>query len=101
MEEKVRTNDIQSRELANAIRERLQLDDDNDQDILDQHVSRVFSDLTPAKSPGIISPRPHSPTRNRYIKYVKLINNNVYVTIQHAELRMFLIINSVQPKLVF
>lgn len=58
-------NDIRSRELANAIRERLQLDDDNDQDILDQHVSRVFSDLTPSKSPRIVSPRPHSPTRNR------------------------------------
>lgn len=60
-------SDIQSRELANAIRERLQLDDDNDQDILDQHVSRVFSDLTPSKSPGVASPRPHSPMRNRFV----------------------------------
>lgn len=58
-------SDIQSRELANAIREKLQLEDDNDQDILDQHVSRVFSDLTPARSPGFSSPRLHSPPRNR------------------------------------
>ncbi|KAJ8933838.1 hypothetical protein NQ314_013760 [Rhamnusium bicolor] len=61
-------SDIQSRELANAIREKLQLEDDNDQDILDQHVSRVFSDLTPARSPGVISPRPHSPPRNRHMQ---------------------------------
>ncbi|KAJ8978250.1 hypothetical protein NQ317_012606 [Molorchus minor] len=61
-------SDIQSRELANAIREKLQLEDDNDQDILDQHVSRVFSDLTPARSPGLVSPRPHSPPRNRHMQ---------------------------------
>ncbi|XP_022905117.1 axin isoform X2 [Onthophagus taurus] len=47
--------------LANAICAKLQLEDDNDQDILDQHVSRVFKDLTPTKSP-----RSHSPTRNRW-----------------------------------
>lgn len=28
----------------------------NDQDILDQHVSRVWSDLTPIRSPGAVSP---------------------------------------------
>lgn len=61
-------NNIQPRELANAMRERLQMDDDNDQDILDQHVSRVFSDLTPSKSPGLSSPRPHSPTRARWLR---------------------------------
>ncbi|KAJ8949071.1 hypothetical protein NQ318_016973 [Aromia moschata] len=68
------TSDIQSRELANAIREKLQLEDDNDQDILDQHVSRVFSDLTPARSPGMMSPRPHSPPRNRHMQssYMRL-----------------------------
>lgn len=59
------SNDIRPRDLENAIRERFQYDDDNDQDILDQHVSRVFSDLTPSKSPGIVSPRPHSPVRSR------------------------------------
>lgn len=33
------------------------LDDDNDdQDILDQHVSRVWSDRTPLRSPGNLSP---------------------------------------------
>ncbi|KAK4874438.1 hypothetical protein RN001_013798 [Aquatica leii] len=57
---------MQSTELANAIREKLQLEDDNDQDILDQHVSRVFSDLTPSRSPGFVSPRPYSPSRNRW-----------------------------------
>lgn len=61
-------SDIQSRELANAIREKLQLEDDNDQDILDQHVSRVFSDLTPLRSPGLTSPRPRSPPRNRHVQ---------------------------------
>lgn len=43
--------------LASAIREKLQVEDDNDdQDILDQHVSRVFSDLPHTRSPGITSP---------------------------------------------
>lgn len=57
LEEKSRLTELQQRQLAKAIRERLQVDDDdNVQDILDQHVSRVFSDLTPSKSP-----RGHSP----------------------------------------
>ncbi|XP_048482934.1 axin [Plutella xylostella] len=37
--------------VAAAIREKLQVDDDNDQDILDQHVSRVWSERTPGGSP--------------------------------------------------
>ncbi|XP_061377237.1 axin isoform X2 [Danaus plexippus] len=37
--------------VAAAIREKLQLEDDNDQDILDQHVSRVWSERTPDTSP--------------------------------------------------
>ncbi|XP_071444021.1 axin [Hetaerina americana] len=51
------------RTLADAIREKLQLTtDDSDQAILDQHVSRVWSDLTPSRSPGALSsPRPRSP----------------------------------------
>nr|CAD7441682.1 unnamed protein product [Timema bartmani] len=54
------------RTLADAIRDRLQVDDDNnDQAILDQHVSRVWSDLTPSRSPGLISPRPRSPEGRR------------------------------------
>lgn len=32
------------------------MDDDDDQDILDQHVSRVWSDMTPHRSPGTLSP---------------------------------------------
>lgn len=31
-------------------------DDKDDQDILDQHVSRVWSDMTPHRSPGNMSP---------------------------------------------
>ncbi|XP_049869491.1 axin isoform X1 [Pectinophora gossypiella] len=48
--------------VAAAIREKLQLDDDNDQDILDQHVSRVWSERTPGASPPgtrRARPRPH------------------------------------------
>lgn len=46
--------------LADAIRQKFPVDDnDNDQDILDQHVSRVFSDLTPNRSPGTMSPCPN------------------------------------------
>lgn len=57
--------EIQPRELANAIKEKLQVEDDNDQDILDQHVQIVFPDSTPGGSPGMMSPRFHSPPRNR------------------------------------
>ncbi|PSN42646.1 hypothetical protein C0J52_08695 [Blattella germanica] len=42
--------------LANAIREKLLIEDDNDQAILD---------LTPSRSPGLISPRPKSPEFRR------------------------------------
>ncbi|KAK0087338.1 hypothetical protein PV325_001223 [Microctonus aethiopoides] len=52
--------------LADALREKLTIDDDNDQAILDQHVSRVWSDPTPSRSPGFASPRiSHSPDRKR------------------------------------
>lgn len=51
--------------LADALREKLLIEDDSDQAILDQHVSRVWSDLTPSRSPGISSPRLHSPERRR------------------------------------
>lgn len=56
---------VSSRALADALREKLQVEDDNDQDILDQHVSRVWSDLTPSRSPGFSSPRPKSPDAAR------------------------------------
>ncbi|XP_066582059.1 axin-1-like isoform X2 [Prorops nasuta] len=49
--------------LADALREKLLVEEDSDQAILDQHVSRVWSDLTPSRSPGLSSPRPHSPDR--------------------------------------
>ncbi|XP_076671655.1 protein axin isoform X2 [Andrena cerasifolii] len=51
--------------LADALREKLLVEEDNDQAILDQHVSRVWSDLTPSRSPGLSSPRLHSPERRR------------------------------------
>ncbi|XP_053983659.1 axin isoform X2 [Hylaeus anthracinus] len=51
--------------LADALREKLLIEEDNDQAILDQHVSRVWSDLTPSRSPGLASPRLHSPERRR------------------------------------
>ncbi|XP_058823873.1 axin isoform X2 [Topomyia yanbarensis] len=48
-----------NRSFADAIRQKLQVEDDNDQDILDKHVSRVWSDLTPSRSPDIMSPCPN------------------------------------------
>ncbi|KAG7187893.1 hypothetical protein KM043_013862 [Ampulex compressa] len=51
--------------LADALREKLLIEEDSDQAILDQHVSRVWSDLTPSRSPGLASPRLHSPDRRR------------------------------------
>jgi axin 1 len=49
------------------MREKLQFHDDNDQDILDEHVSRVFSDHSLAISPGLASPKaPSSPPRGRW-----------------------------------
>ncbi|XP_012273577.1 axin [Orussus abietinus] len=55
--------------LADALREQLMVEDDSDQAILDQHVSRVWSDLTPSRSPGLVSPRPHSPNRRRGLSH--------------------------------
>lgn len=43
---------------------RFQLEEDNDQLILDQHVSRVWAD-SPHRSPGTITPCPAVPTRRR------------------------------------
>lgn len=75
--------------IADAIaKAKFHLDNDNDQDILgkfsvlfeiesvlkknlsfaDQHVSRVWSDLTPSRSPGLLSPRAHSPSRRRDLR---------------------------------
>lgn len=54
-----------ARSLPDAIRYKMMIDDDNDQAILDQHVSRVWSDLTPSRTPGGASPRPHSPDKKR------------------------------------
>lgn len=53
------------RAFAEAIREKFALEEDNDQDILDQHVSRVWKDQTPHRSPGTMSPCPPIPSRRR------------------------------------
>ncbi|XP_015190089.1 PREDICTED: axin isoform X2 [Polistes dominula] len=53
------------KDLADALGEKALTDEDSDQAILDQHVSRVWSDLTPSRSPGHLSPRTHSPERRR------------------------------------
>ncbi|XP_053964097.1 axin [Anastrepha ludens] len=57
------------RAFAEAIREKFALEEDNDQDILDQHVSRVWKDQTPHRSPGTMSPCPPLPTRRRTITH--------------------------------
>ena len=54
-----------SRSLADDLRDKLLVEEDSDQAILDQHVSRVWSDLTPSRSPKLSSPRPRSPDKNR------------------------------------
>lgn len=52
--------------LVDALTAKLTIDDDNDQSILDQHVSRVWSDPTPSRSPGLASPKTAtSPDRKR------------------------------------
>ncbi|XP_039453523.1 axin isoform X1 [Culex pipiens pallens] len=53
------TNSQSNKFFAEQIRQKLQVEDETDQDILDQHVSRVFSDLTPNRSPGRVSPSPN------------------------------------------
>lgn len=57
-DEKIKVEQSKSNKLfVDAISAKLILDDDNDdQDILDQHVSRVWSDRTPHRSPGNLSP---------------------------------------------
>ncbi|EFN75982.1 Axin-related protein [Harpegnathos saltator] len=51
--------------LGDALREKLSVEEDSDQAILDEHVSRVWSDQTPLRSPRLSSPRLHSPERRR------------------------------------
>ncbi|XP_059476369.1 axin-1 isoform X2 [Neocloeon triangulifer] len=75
-EEMVANSDFTNSRLFADFRERLQVSDkatpstppldrlnfpDDNQSILDMHVSRVWSDLTPSRSPGLVSPRPRSP----------------------------------------
>ncbi|XP_008196701.1 axis inhibition protein isoform X1 [Tribolium castaneum] len=57
---------FQTRDIESAMREKLQFQDDNDQDILDEHVSRVFSDHSLSISPGLVSPKASSPPRGRW-----------------------------------
>lgn len=55
----------QGQALTEAILKKLPSVDDSDQSILDDHVSRVWSDLTPHRSPGTISPCPVVSSRSR------------------------------------
>ncbi|XP_044252907.1 axin isoform X4 [Tribolium madens] len=57
LDDKLKTRDIESS---------IQFQDDNDQDILDEHVSRVFSDHSLSISPGLVSPKVSSPPRGRW-----------------------------------
>ncbi|XP_050085786.1 axin isoform X2 [Anopheles aquasalis] len=78
----------QNKVLADAIRQKLQVDDDNDQDILDQHVSRVWSDLTPSRSPGTMSPcPPNLHSRSRRHEMVGFIQSSgaTHVTMRHSK----------------
>uniref|UniRef100_A0A2M4AJ58 Putative regulator of g protein n=1 Tax=Anopheles triannulatus TaxID=58253 RepID=A0A2M4AJ58_9DIPT len=78
----------QNKVLADAIRQKLQVDDDNDQDILDQHVSRVWSDLTPSRSPGTMSPcPPNLHSRSRRHDLVGFIQSSAatHVTMRHSK----------------
>merc|ERR1719422_629967 len=71
---KIQSEDSQSmvsqgsnRSLAEILKKNLLVSDDFDQDqsILDDHVSRVWTDKTPLRSPGDPSGRPRSPGYNR------------------------------------
>ncbi|XP_018357930.1 PREDICTED: axin-1 isoform X3 [Trachymyrmex cornetzi] len=52
-----------SKTLGDALKEKLSIEEDNDQAILDEHVSRVWSDQTPSRSPRL-SPERRRPTHN-------------------------------------
>jgi len=56
-----------NRSLADILREKLIIPDDGDgdQSILDEHVSRIWTDKTPLRSPGDPSGRPRSPGASR------------------------------------
>lgn len=56
---------INPSQFVHDLKTKLQLEDDNDQSILDKHVSRVWDDLTPHRSPGTVSPCPPVPNRRR------------------------------------
>lgn len=57
-------NQINHKQLVEDLK-RFQAEEDNDQSILDQHVSRVWSDKTPHRSPGTVSPCNVVPNRRR------------------------------------
>lgn len=67
MERESEAKSLDSKALSDALRETLRVEDGNDQAILDDHVSRVWSDPTPSRSPELASPRPHSPDRRQLL----------------------------------
>lgn len=64
----IETTGGSNKTLSDALKEKLSVEEDSDQAILDEHVSRVWSDLTPSRSPRVSTPRLHSPER-RYSTY--------------------------------
>ncbi|XP_011696978.1 PREDICTED: axin-2 isoform X2 [Wasmannia auropunctata] len=50
--------------LGDALKEKLSMEEDSDQAILDEHVSRVWSDQTPSRSPNRLSPERRRPAHN-------------------------------------
>ncbi|XP_011860610.1 PREDICTED: axin-1-like isoform X1 [Vollenhovia emeryi] len=52
-----------SKTLGDALKEKLSMEEDSDQAILDEHVSRVWSDQTPSRSPRL-SPERRRPIHN-------------------------------------
>ncbi|XP_011877027.1 PREDICTED: axin-like [Vollenhovia emeryi] len=52
-----------SKTLGDALKEKLSMEENSDQAILDEHVSRVWSDQTPSRSPRL-SPERRRPTHN-------------------------------------
>ena len=99
---KIQSEDSQSmvsqgsnRSLAEILKKNLLVSDDFDQDqsILDDHVSRVWTDKTPLRSPGDPSGRPRSPGYNRRVIFLFCYCTSdlcyiLYVTF-HCEIRTY------------
>lgn len=88
------------RAFAEAIREKFALDEDNDQDILDQHVSRVWKDQTPHRSPGTMSPCPPIPSRRRTATHDSGMVSDGAMSLSRFPFHQFDLINLTKFKLL-